>query len=246
MARSFALASSQYLGIGSAVVSAPPLTMACWFNCTSLTADQSLIAINLVGGDDAHALVCRGTVGGDPVEAISWRTTSAIASTSTGYSSGVWHHGCAVIAADDDRSVYIDGGSKGTDGTLKNPSSVNETLIGALDFGGKLWFAQARIAEPAIWNVALTDAEVAVLATGIRPIFVRPDNIVSYWPLIRDDDLDLVGGSDMTPYNSPTIGAHPPGIYYGIPPFIVALPATAAAADVNSYFMHYQRLRRVV
>ncbi len=38
--------------------------------------------------------------------------------------------------------------------------------------------------EEANWNVALTDAEVAALASGVSPLLVRPENLVRYRPLI--------------------------------------------------------------
>jgi hypothetical protein len=40
-----------------------------------------------------------------------------------------------------------------------------------------------RIAEVAIWNAALTDAEVAALASGVRAWMLRPANLKVYAPL---------------------------------------------------------------
>ena len=40
------------------------------------------------------------------------------------------------------------------------------------------------LAEAAVWNVALTDAEVAALARGIHPFLIRPDALVAYWPIL--------------------------------------------------------------
>ena len=52
-----------------------------------------------------------------------------------------------------------------------------------------------------------------MLARGYSPLFVRPQNLVAYWPLIRDEDQDRVGGYDMAAYNTPSVAAHPPIIY---------------------------------
>ena len=62
------------------------------------------------------------------------------------------------------------------------------------------------LAHIAIWNVALTDAEIASLyngGIGLDPRYVRSANLVAYWPLIRND-LDYIGGYNLTAYNSPT------------------------------------------
>ena len=58
-----------------------------------------------------------------------------------------------------------------------------------------------RIAEAAIWNVALADAEIAALARGIKPNHIRPGNLVLYCPLwgTHGPEIDLSGnGNDLT------------------------------------------------
>ena len=65
--------------------------------------------------------------------------------------------------------------------------------------------------------MALSDAEVAVLALGVPPIEVQPDNLVFYAPLWRDEDLDLVGGYTLTATGSPTTATHPEKIRYAVP-----------------------------
>jgi len=105
-------------------------------------------------------------------------------------------------------------------------------------------YVDGSIAEAAMWNVALSDGEVAELATGIRPMRVRPQNIVSYWPCVRDQDYDIVGGYDMTPINSPTISAHPP-IAYGAPPSLWAVAAAAPPVGIVPVAMYNYRRRRL-
>jgi hypothetical protein len=36
----------------------------------------------------------------------------------------------------------------------------------------------------ALWNIALSDADVASLALGIHPFLVHPSALVAYWPLM--------------------------------------------------------------
>ena len=48
------------------------------------------------------------------------------------------------------------------------------------------WPAPLRFTHVAgaTWNVELTEAEMAVLAAGICPIYVRPESLVAYLPLL--------------------------------------------------------------
>ena len=69
------------------------------------------------------------------------------------------------------------------------------------------------MAEVAIWNVALSDAEVAVLSGGLPHILMRPDALVRYWPLWgrHDPEIQLVGGTDSLTLNgSPAAANHAP------------------------------------
>ena len=72
-------------------------------------------------------------------------------------------------------------------------------------------YTDSIIAEAAVWNVDLTDAEVAILAAGYSPLFVRPQFLVAYWSLFGDSspEPDIIGGYDMTLNNGPTQATHP-------------------------------------
>jgi hypothetical protein len=223
MARSFDDASTQYLqqrDIGTTID--VPLSMSCWFNSDDLTIHQVLMATyfydGVATGYEHHRLMIRGAEAGDPVAA-STQTGGADytdATTSTGYSTGTWHHAAGVWASSTSRAAYIDGGSKGTDTTSKSPSSApNSLLIGSIenaDGSSMLQYMSGIIAQATIWNAALTDAEVAVLAAGYSPILIRPQSLWAYWPLVArtSPEIDVVGGYDLTLYNTPTIADHPP------------------------------------
>lgn len=215
MARQFTIANSEFLEVDSAPVTAAPLTLACWFNTANLTASQVLIQVgDSAGSVDYFQLLAEGGVGGDPVRYVTRRSISDILDTSTGFSASTWHHACAVEISTTSRKVFIDAGSSATGTTSLAPLSVDRTSLGRAGdstpgshYGGKL-------AEVAIWNVALTDAEVAILALGYSPLFVRPAALVFYAPLIRGvlasggDDIDIVGGLILTDNNTVTVADH--------------------------------------
>lgn len=82
-------------------------------------------------------------------------------------------------------------------------------MIGALDRASPIHHMEGRVAEVGIWDVALDDDEIAALASGFSPLFIRPQSLVYYAPLIRDEDEDRVGGLSLTATNTPTVGTHP-------------------------------------
>ena len=64
-----------------------------------------------------------------------------------------------------------------------------------------------QMAEVGIWNVALTDAEIASLADGMTCDKVRPQSLVFYAPLVREL-IDARGGLTITNNNTATVAAH--------------------------------------
>lgn len=237
MSRAFDDGSSQYLKVDTEVA-VMPCSMACWFWTDDDTINQGLITLNsVIAQYNGLWMYARGADTGDPVAARGYLGgSSGQAESTSGFSTSTWHHACAIFAAADDHAAYIDGGSKGTDSTwFGGNNSFDNTCAGALYYWGAANPTIAspmsgRIAEAAIWNVALSDAEVAMLGAGFCPLFVKPENLVGYWPLIRDTDDDVVGGHDMTPANSPTIAAHPPDVMHPPPLITLGVPAAAPVA----------------
>lgn len=213
MARLFDDASSQYLEIDSAVVGDEPLTLACWFNSDNVTARQTAIYVGDKASADKHywCLVLQGSFAAKPVSAITRGAGGeSAATTSTGYSANTWHHACAVFAANNDRAAFIDGGSKATNTGNQNVGTVDRTSLGRLGDATPSGYLSGLLAEAAIWNAALTDDEVALLAKGVSPLLVRPEALVAYWPLIGNysPEIDRAGGFNLT-VTGATKAAHP-------------------------------------
>ena len=218
MARSFDRTSQQYLEAASAVLSAAPLTMACWFNSNDDANVQVLMCLGSSSSPNLWNLRASGSIGGDPLTVETYQAGSGTAgNTTTGYSTNTWHH-AAMTAATDNRYVYIDGGSVGQDSSSKTPANIDRTVIGSYSFNGLHgWYMSGNIAEAGIWNVVLDTAEIVALADGYSPLLIRPGSLALYVPLVRDNDEDIVGGLSLTASGSPTIAAHP-RVFYSIPP----------------------------
>lgn len=212
----FQSSNPDFIDIGSSAISTTlPVSMACWFQADDIDTEYSLMDI----GDEsvtnqALELVLRGGNLGDPVSANHRSGSSAISSSSTGFSVNAWHHGCAVFTSTTLRASFIDGGSKGTDSNAKSvPSGLDTTRLGTRARNGGGASLDGKIAEAAFWNVALTDDEVAVLGAGFSPLFVRPGNLLLYAPMVQNPLVASYGGQVMTVTGSPSVTSHPPVVY---------------------------------
>ena len=201
--------SSEFYTFLTAPATAEPITMACWFYIDE-TPDNDYCIMQLQD-DGTDSNYFRMNLGNDaapetwPVSCFSSglngsSTDSDRANSTTQASQNVWHHACAIWAAVDDRRAFIDGGSKGTQtDTLDQPANIDSIDIGregdssAGDYfsGGLFW--------PALWDVALTDAEVAILASGVPPWKVRPESLQFFVPLYSaGTPRDWISGTAAT------------------------------------------------
>ncbi len=207
MARDFN-GSTQYIEVDSAVLTGVALTIACWFNPDSDAANAILVDIvNKSEGDRYFMLGAFGAEAGDPVQAEARQASSGVARSSTGYTVGTWHHAAGVFTSATSRAAYIDGGSKATNSTNITPVGLDRTSIGRLGRATPAGYFDGQIAEVGIWNVALTDAEITVLAAGFSPLFVRPESLVLYAPLVRETN-DIVGAIGLA-NSGTTVADHP-------------------------------------
>src|SRR3990170_1162498 len=246
MARDFAAASSQYLEVNVAVVTAVPFSMGCWFRSTATLTDQVLMGLcDKDVGNQWHMLALSGVA--DTVAADTRQVSEVAAQTTTSYSVNTWHHTLGVWAAANDRRAYIDGGSKGTEATSLTPTGLDRLSIGRIGDSTPGLYMAGRIAEAAIWDVALSDAEALILARGFSPLFVRPASLVAYYRLIRGGtEIDLIGANNVVESASaPTVAEHP-RIIYPAAPLIVTAPAAPAGAKLyySGGFAAAQRLTR--
>lgn len=204
---------NQYLEIDTEITPAAwPYTLACWFNEPGDGNFEALIAQAERGVVNEYEFLCVREGWGNRVAAVSrvggidWAATTVAL-----YVSNTWNHAGAVFAGRDDRRIYLNGANKVVNNNITGDFwRMNRTSIGRIGSNPPGRYTNARIAEAAAWNVALSDAEIAILAKGYRPTFVRPQNLICYLPLVRDDDEDIVGGRSFTAFNAPSIAAHPP------------------------------------
>ena len=203
--------TNQYLSTDSAVVTAPPLTIAVWAritNTTTITA-RDLVALSSKTGTSVYRLNWNG-FNNPPLRAIDQGTTNAIAYFGTPTINTFFHY-AGVFTSASSRTPYFNG-SAGTTNTdsITHLLLPGTTSIGAF-FSATTTPAQhfiGQIAEVGIWNAALTAAEIASLADGFTCDKVRPQSLVFYAPLVRDL-IDQKGGLTITNNNAATVANHP-------------------------------------
>lgn len=241
--------ASNYLSYAAGVVTAPPMTIAAWCR-TSISGQFQVIGgiynSASINNQNMIEIYARASV---PTNGLTIQSanasTSAVVSTSTGFSINTWFHACGVTSAINSRSIYLNGGGKNTNTTsISAPVGINRTAFGvAAESTLDTPFApggNGDLAEVAIWNVALTDTEVLVLASGVSPMLVRPASLVGYWPLIGmvSPETNLKSNTaKLTMIGTLTASAHPRIFMPKRPQFRTKLstsPGVAASAGVGA------------
>lgn len=210
MARLFDHANTEYLSVAKLPVSSTPFTVSLWFNTPEDVSSYVAFAIADAASNNYWAIFLSSGGATNDVRANAWDTvTNANANSTTFFLLNKWHHVTAFYISDISRAVLLDGGGKGTNAADISPAGVDTTYIGARrgDFT-----VDGMLAEVAVWDTTLTDREGMVLASGVPPLFVRPQNRVAYWPLVSAEDFDWDRRFDMTAVNSPGIAPHPPKV----------------------------------
>jgi len=180
------------------------------FTIFSMTDGQNNLAdfFNLRADDGSDAVqfnVKESSTGTDVVQ-----TTATV-------TPGQWQHYCAVAAANDDRTVYLDAGNAGTSSTSRSPV-VTGTLIGAHDqFGSTVGdnvddYTNGKIDDLRVYNRALSANEVEELY-NLPPSYNL--GLVGHWRLDETSGMTALdsseNGNDGT-YSSDILGSSENGI----------------------------------
>ena len=174
-----------------------PLTMSGWCKPIAINDHDAIMSI----GDDTStfgvaSLNLRST--GYATAEVLKRGGSAMASSASQYSADVWQHFCAVFASSTSRTVYMDGvaGTEVTTSADVKGDSAKRLSIGEY---ATTWNREmnGHLADVALWNVALSASEVAILADAYTAIQVRPDSLVSYYPFVSNS-VDVMGNNYLS------------------------------------------------
>ena len=204
--------TNQYISVNSAPASGIPLTLSALVYPSFNDVQYPIIDVTDSFGATTGSRVTmffNGGAAGDPVQCLACNTnTCGSAITTSGFSINTWNSGISV-STQNNRSSFINASGKGT-----NESTINLAILTSMRLATRIVdgsvdsYLNGRLAECAIWNVALTDAEIASLAKGFKPTRIRPQSLVFYAPLLRNLQ-DLKGGLALTNNNGATVADHP-------------------------------------
>jgi hypothetical protein len=108
---------------------------------------------------------------------------------------GTWHH-IAWVDVDGNAALYVDGVLDGTNFDYAKPDlPLNVTSIGAVLRASACCLFDGSIDEAAVWDVALSPADIADLASGLPPVGGNP-----YSGLIATDIEGAMHGVSATAY----------------------------------------------
>jgi hypothetical protein len=152
-------------------------------------------------------------------------------------SASAWHGiGCTRTAAKL-CTLFHDGildSSGGTTGTKAIPAVNSSSYIGRTPAGyGDATFT-GRIAEVAVWNIAMSDAEVQALTLGAHPLRFRPTNLIFYFPLwgVASPEPNLSGYAYHGTVTGAVLADHAPLGRY-VPYYFRVLPPIVSIEYIN-------------
>lgn len=204
-------AREEYVYTNTQPLTIKPITFSAWFKSVDVTNHQSIVCLSN-GVNEFLLLQARGATDGDPIAALEYATAWKYATSSSGYTVNTWHHVAATFVSSTERSVWIDGGSKitNTDEQDVDFTLLSQILIGIHKAGSG--FYDGQVAEVAIWDVELTDAQILSLAGGESAENIESDNLRAYWKLLSNY-LDSTGQT-----NTLSVGVGTPSFSTDHPP----------------------------
>jgi fibronectin-binding autotransporter adhesin len=199
----------QFFTHAAPVVSTMPLTLVGWVNSDTDASSQSILGISGTSVEQ-YRIMLSGNVAGDPVRALKTQAGVIVTSVAAGYTVGVWTHAAGIFTSATSMLAYKDGVAGTLQATSSTPGVLTRTNIGVNADTGNL--LNGRIVHCAIYNVALSGADIAELAAGVLPIRLKSGTQpVAYWPLISASDItDHVGSFDLTATGVPTTSTSNP------------------------------------
>lgn len=239
MARAFVVASSQYVNRSANLFTAPPATVALWFNPTAVNIQQHLFDIGSTTAGQFFEIRVNNTA--DQIVSQFDGTTSGNARFDASATAGAWQHIAGVWASSTSRSIYTQGVLRHTEtSSVNNPASINTTSFASkLRSGTRGDYFGGSVAEAAAWSVALDAAEIAALAKGVSPLLIRPQSLLGYWPFLNSAAPDIDrwnAGFNLTPTNTPTMADHIAVFYPAVNDLIeVGAAAFTLLAEFGTY-----------
>ena len=211
MARLFVAAGSdEFLEVDSAIITAPPFTVLAWAKAASLAGPATIFNLADLSSVEQFWQI---TINGGNVG--RWRSKSgggAGVATSLLITANVWQHSTGIEISNISRSCFLNGANKGTNASNEAPTGIDRTSIGRTGDSTPVDFWDGDIGHVSIYDVVLTDNEVATHAAGFNPRRIHIDNLIGYWPINgQSPEYNVIGtGVNLVINGTPLISEEPP------------------------------------
>ena len=182
MARSFTddgSSTTSYVSKSSTIITGSPATFSILLNVSSFSNGLVLFILGDGGNNNFQLFL---DTSGHVTAASHSGAGSPSAVTTVAASLNTWTHAAGVFASSTSRSAYINGGNKITNVTSNSPSAFNQGKIGGDGNIGD--GTHGILAFAGIWNIALSDTDIATLGAYIHPSKVHPEALVGCVDLI--------------------------------------------------------------
>lgn len=210
--RDFVSASSMQAAV-AAPISAYPFTVSCWVKLSVTNTIQTIwcVQTNASTGLGRLMLYDAGSSGFSGTLLLD-AGGAANRVTGPNLMPNTWYHIAATAADASTRVLFVAGSPVGTNTVAESSALQPQALnIGARYSSGWGAFADAIIAEVAVWSFVLPDAAISALAAGADARTVSATAPVLYVPLFGEfsPEVGFIGQS-ISLTNSPLQAEHPP------------------------------------
>jgi hypothetical protein len=182
-----------------ALATAAPFSVSIWFKtagqgsaaCLWSMADKDV-------GNHLWRLVLRSTATRQVRMGVFAGSGTNITTTAT-YALNTWQHAGIVEASPTSHSVFVNGVNKVTKTTSRVPLNADRTCLGRVCDSTPGQQFNGDQAHFSMWNVALSDQEMASLGAGLNPLYLRGGSgLICYSPLNGlPDTINVAAASEV-------------------------------------------------
>lgn len=207
-----AYSGSNYLSAGT-IIPAMPFTMSCWVYRGN-SADSGSILSYLYNSTLLDGwLVQLGAT--EKAYLYAYTGDSGTTASSVSCATGAWTHLAAVVASATSRTLYGNGSAGTTSTANRGGISSNRFAVGVrLKNSANVSLDYSYVCEIAIYDSALASDSIAQLSDGFSPLLVKPNSLISYWPLVRGNgsgnEADVIAGNTLTETGTVSAQTHVP------------------------------------
>ena len=177
------------------------LTVSLWFKADVTSGDDGLFDFGPFGGSNGvFSMSVRANLLRNNLNHSAWKRTVAFTDTAN------WHHVVCVYAAGSEANskMYLDGVSVGTTvGTFPSAEDMDfaglQNTIGGYD--RDIYVFNGNIDEVAVWDSALSAAQITAIYNGGTPQSLAPYSPTSWWRMGDGDYYPTLKDSSGNDYD---------------------------------------------